>query len=153
MLQLSDFIKVIISIRIGDIVVLPKFLTTYSPLKSSYPPAGPWPQVSLYIQVSSLESKLRSVLLHNLSVWIFRKPKPKAVEMIQLQKKSEFCGNWYGFPKAGCCLLKHQHQREGGCCPHLKVGANESLWFSASLIGAMSNTANNCNSWKIQSHK
>ena len=43
--------------------------------------------------------------------------------------------------------------RERGRPPHLKVGANESLWFSASLIGAMSNTANNCNSWKIHSHK
>ena len=43
--------------------------------------------------------------------------------------------------------------RERGRPPHLKVGANESLWLSASLIGAMSNTANNCNSWKIHSHK
>ena len=46
-----------------------------------------------------------------------------------------------GFSKAGCCLLKHQHQR-GGEVAHLKAGTNESLWFSAAhLIGAMSNTA------------
>ena len=41
-------------------------------------------------------------------------------------------------------MAKHQHQREreGGEVAHLKVGANESLWFSAAhLIGAMSNTA------------